>query len=255
MRNRRDRSQSVPRNSCDSIYRSDIVHVVIEMAILGILENQEIHGYELKKRIAQLAGGPGGISFGSLYPALSRLEKSGHLRAVDPTRPRSASIFADPMTGAITGELAALRQRQALPTSAKTPEGRRSERRNRKVYAITERGRQRLGELVRTADPADERSFRLQVAFCREVSSSERIDLFERRRAHLVGELLQRRETGATDGDGTDTYLRSLRDHDRSTIDNDLDWVDELISMTRNELAQSEQGRAHTNRSATTKSR
>src|SRR3954464_12095770 len=110
------------------------------MAILGILHEQEVHGYELKKQMSELAGGQGGVSFGSLYPALNRLERAGYVRTVDPAKPKLSSSFTGPMTGAITGELAALRQRRKTePTT-----DRRSGKRNRKVYAITASGRERL---------------------------------------------------------------------------------------------------------------
>jgi hypothetical protein len=45
----------------------DTLTLVIEMAILGVLKEHEAHGF-LKKRMAELAGGSGGVSFGSLYP-------------------------------------------------------------------------------------------------------------------------------------------------------------------------------------------
>ena len=41
---------------------------MIEIAILGVLKEHEAHGYELKKRMAELAGGSGGVSFGSSTP-------------------------------------------------------------------------------------------------------------------------------------------------------------------------------------------
>ena len=41
------------------------------MAILGVLKEHEAHGYELKKQMAELAGGSGGVSFGSRYPKLN----------------------------------------------------------------------------------------------------------------------------------------------------------------------------------------
>ena len=48
----------------DSIYCND----VIEMAVLGLLQDQDLHGYELRKRLTSLVGLRGAISFGSLYP-------------------------------------------------------------------------------------------------------------------------------------------------------------------------------------------
>ena len=131
------------------------------MAILGVLKEHEAHGYELKKRMAELAGGSGGVSFGSLYPALNRLELAGAVRTIDYARPR----LVGSVTGVIRGERAALRhQRKAVTSEPKS--GRRDEKRNRKVYGITDRGETRLRELLVNADPSDDRAFHVQVAFC-----------------------------------------------------------------------------------------
>lgn len=203
------------------------------MAILGILDEHEVHGYELKKQMAELAGGQGGVSFGSLYPALNRLERAGFVHTVDPAKPKLASPFTGPMTGAITGELAALRQRRKAESAAE----RRTGKRNRKVYAITATGRDRLRELLLTVDPTDGRAFSLQVAFCRHVSAAHRLELFERRRAHLTSELASRVAQGRQAAADRDPYLRSLREHDTHTLNRDLEWVDELIAITRDELS------------------
>jgi len=56
------------------MYRTDMLDRVIEMALLGLLQDQDLHGYELRKRLTALVGLRGAISFGSLYPALARLE-------------------------------------------------------------------------------------------------------------------------------------------------------------------------------------
>lgn len=45
------------------------------MAILGLLRESPMHGYELRQRLVAL--GFWRISFGSVYPALRRLEKGG----------------------------------------------------------------------------------------------------------------------------------------------------------------------------------
>ena len=47
---------------------------VLEMAVLGLLKEQDMHGYELKKRLSDVFGLASAVSFGSLYPALARLE-------------------------------------------------------------------------------------------------------------------------------------------------------------------------------------
>ena len=56
---------------------------MLELAILGLLQEQPRHGYELKKRLSETLGSFWGISFGSLYPALRRLERSGAIEVVD----------------------------------------------------------------------------------------------------------------------------------------------------------------------------
>jgi DNA-binding PadR family transcriptional regulator len=59
------------------------VRQVIDLAILGLLKEQDLHGYELRKRLAELPGARSGVvSFGSLYPALARLERLGLVKAV-----------------------------------------------------------------------------------------------------------------------------------------------------------------------------
>src|SRR5262245_27773539 len=77
--------------------------VLLELAILGLLKEQDLHGYELKKRLSDTLGIFSGVSFGSLYPALARLEAAGAVKAVD-ANPVPPSI---PLTGSLTGELAA----------------------------------------------------------------------------------------------------------------------------------------------------
>ena len=57
---------------------------MLDLAILGLLKEQPLHGYELKKRLGETLGSLWGISYGSLYPALRRLERDGAIEGVDP---------------------------------------------------------------------------------------------------------------------------------------------------------------------------
>ena len=52
-----------------------------DLAILGLLREQDLHGYELRKRITDLVGIRPAVSFGALYPALTRLEAAGAVTA------------------------------------------------------------------------------------------------------------------------------------------------------------------------------
>lgn len=52
---------------------------MLELAILGFLRAESIHGYELKQRLTMLTGHFRPVSDGALYPAIARLEKQGLL--------------------------------------------------------------------------------------------------------------------------------------------------------------------------------
>ncbi|MGZ4707486.1 MAG: PadR family transcriptional regulator [Acidimicrobiales bacterium] len=203
---------------------------MIDLAILGLLDEQDLHGYELKKQLAELVGARSGVSFGSLYPALARLEKGGAVKAVE-AHTSDATI---PMTGALSGEIAAFRARIGRPAKG---------RRTKKVYGITELGRRRLGELL-VDDTTDDRTFAVQVAFCHSLQPEQRLSLFERRRTVLEQRLADRSRVSAG---RTDTYRSSLREHDTRTITHDLAWIDELIGAARAELAASGGTETHLN--------
>ncbi len=61
---------------------------MFDLAVLGLLRNRPRHGYELKARLLEL--GFARVSFGSLYPALRRLEKRGFIEALRQSGRRKA---------------------------------------------------------------------------------------------------------------------------------------------------------------------
>lgn len=199
---------------------------MLELAILGLLKEEPLHGYELKKRLGELLGPWSSMSYGSLYPALARLEKAGAVRAIDAEHDTGGALGAPamPMTGALSGELAAFRRR---PPRERAPRGRRG----KKVYGITDAGRERFAELLRSHAGDDDRTFALRVALCRHLPPHERLALFAHRRAELASQLAERR-AGERRGD---LYLRSLRERDTRNLTNDIAWIDELIAATDHE--------------------
>jgi hypothetical protein len=50
---------------------------LLELAILGLLLESPMHGYELRKRLTGLLGAFRAFSYGSLYPALRRMQTDG----------------------------------------------------------------------------------------------------------------------------------------------------------------------------------
>jgi transcriptional regulator len=51
-----------------------------ELAILALLDQEPLHGYEISKRIAQRTGGVLQFNLASLYPLLYRMEKRGWVK-------------------------------------------------------------------------------------------------------------------------------------------------------------------------------
>ncbi len=195
---------------------------MLELAVLGLLAEQPLHGYELKKRLSETLGPLWGISFGSLYPALRRLERTGSIEEVDAyaASGTAASVVA---TGSLAGDLAAARLRRLT----------RPGRRTRKAYRITELGRGLFAELLTTEEPDDDRTFALKLSFCRYLTPSARVAFLERRRAQLQQRLSTARR--APRGRALDRYTRSLLEHRAASTQHDLDWIDELIAQERAE--------------------
>ena len=194
---------------------------MLELAILGLLEGQAMHGYEIRRRLRDELGQVSNVSFGSLYPALSRLERAGAVTATED--PGRASANPVPMTGSLSGERAAQRARRASPGIG---------RRSRKVYRITDEGRRQFAELLdneRAGGTDDARSFSLRLAFARYLPPQARLRLLERRRAQLVQRLSETRATTASAPDYLDTYARAVMEHTTESTERDIAWLDRLI--------------------------
>ena len=58
---------------------SDLVQGTLEMLILKTLALESTHGYGVAQRIEQISGGVFRVNPGSLLPALSRMERAGHV--------------------------------------------------------------------------------------------------------------------------------------------------------------------------------
>jgi DNA-binding PadR family transcriptional regulator len=193
---------------------------MLDLAILGLLSERDLHGYEIRRQLREHLGLLANVSFGSIYPALTRLEKCGAVVATEGGGAASA-----PPTGSLTGELAVLRTRRHS-----TARGRRG----RKVYRITDAGRLLFAELLAGGGtPDDARSFSLRLAFARHLAPQARLALLERRRAQLVQRLGETTDA-RTD---LDVYARSVVQHTTESVERDISWLDTLIATERAALA------------------
>lgn len=60
--------------------RTELKRGTAEIAILSVLEQQPLHGYEISRRIEQDSGGALRFTLAALYPLLYRMENRGWLR-------------------------------------------------------------------------------------------------------------------------------------------------------------------------------
>jgi DNA-binding PadR family transcriptional regulator len=171
---------------------------VLELAILGLLKEQPMHGYQLSRELAQQLGGLWRVSYGSLYPTLRRLERDGSVEQV----PAEAS-----------------------------GKGRR-----KLVYRITPAGEAlflRLLEEPPQEGQAEDARFRVRLAFFRYLPPETRIRLLDRRRAGLQERLERLTAAIGAAADNDDDYQRALMDHGRAATEADIAWLNGLIQQER----------------------
>jgi len=61
--------------------RTEVKRGTAELAILSVLEQEPLHGYEIGRRIERQSGGALRYTLAALYPLLYRMEHRGWLRA------------------------------------------------------------------------------------------------------------------------------------------------------------------------------
>jgi DNA-binding PadR family transcriptional regulator len=203
------------QNACSAVSFRYTDHV-LDLAILGLLQESDLHGYEIRRRLRDSLGLMANISFGSLYPALSRLERQGAVSALEPSVAPGPGVAM----GSLSGELAALRARRSMVVVPKKA---------RKVYRITPAGRELFTRLLEDPSAGDDaRTFSLRLSFARHLSPDVRRTLLERRRAHLVDRLGEVR--GATTRNDLDVYARAVVEHTADGVASDIAWLDRLLA-------------------------
>ena len=201
-------------------------HGMLELAVLGLLKERSMHGYELRKQLGAMLGPFWQVSWGSLYPALRRLAKTGAVEKEEqPVAKRPAKRV-----------LAKSKTAQASPKSTKSaavPSGRR-----KTVYKITPEGDAMFTEMLQeTAAAVDAEHFTLKLAFFRYLPPETRLTLLERRRAYLQDKLAQFKANVREYKERVDSYTLSLHNHGIAATQSDIDWIEELITNERNLVA------------------
>ncbi|MDD5748084.1 MAG: PadR family transcriptional regulator [Actinomycetota bacterium] len=180
---------------------------MLELAILGLLKEKPMHGYELKRRLSYTLGHFWTVSYGSLYPALKRLEKSGSIE-------------------------------RAYSVKEKT--------RTRNVYRITREGEKLfmklLSESANEAAASNSEKFDIRMAFFQYLEPEVRLNLLEERRRHLEEEIghLKKFRSGKTE----DHYRKGLMRHKVEQVRSDIRWIEKLMVHERETIMNGE-GKGH----------
>ena len=178
---------------------------MLELAVLGLLQESPLHGYELRQRLKAILGTFRAFSYGSLYPTLRRMKDAGWLAEDD----GDALVVAG--APALTG------------------------RRGKVVYKLTAEGKERFSELLAEAGPSawEDETFGVHFAFFSQTAPEVRVRILEGRRSRLE----ERREGARTGLARTrarlDTYTLQLQEHGLESVDREVRWLTELIETER----------------------
>ncbi len=214
-------------------------HAMIELAILGLLKERPMHGYDLRKRLRDDFGPLANISYGSLYPALDRLEKAGAICPVSRGEQGSAALKPLPATGSLGGEKASLMAKRAAAAL-----GNRSSR-GKKIFEITDKGNLLFEEMLE--DPIgrdDPRGFNLRLGFAKHLNTNARIRLLERRRFQLIERVELTKKNIAQPSRVLDPYEIAIAEHSLQIAQLDLAWIDALLHQELTSIANNDYGTA-----------
>jgi DNA-binding PadR family transcriptional regulator len=173
---------------------------VLTFAILGLLMESPLHGYELRKRLTGVLGPFRAISYGSLYPALRSLQGRGLIAESAP---------------------------KPIPTV--------TTKRARTVYEITSAGTQHFSSLVANPGPDawDDEPFAAHLAFFSRTPREIRLRILEGRRARLQERMAMLRESFRHTSQRLDHYAKRMHEHGLETVESEVRWLEELIELER----------------------
>jgi DNA-binding PadR family transcriptional regulator len=184
---------------------------VLELAVLGLLHEAPMHGYELRKQLHARLGTFRAFSWGSLYPTLRRLQRAGLIVETVP----------EELPG--TGSATARADRAARPGWG---------RRGRRVYELTAEGKERLDDLLEESGPQawDDEGFGVHLAFFARTPVEVRMRILEGRRRRVEERREGLRSTLTRAGEQIDRYTLELHRIGLDTTEREVRWLNELIA-------------------------
>jgi DNA-binding PadR family transcriptional regulator len=176
---------------------------LLEFAVLGLLHESPMHGYELRKRLNAALGVFRALSYGTLYPCLRELLDRGLIAQAVGTQ-------------------------HAAATSGS--------KRARIVYELSADGKEHFQELVKEAGPTawEDDTFDVHFAFFARTEAEVRLRILEGRRSRLEERLDTIRTSSAKNRERFDTYTAALERHGLDSAEREVRWLNELITAERN---------------------
>jgi DNA-binding PadR family transcriptional regulator len=198
----------------------------VELAVLGLLHESPMHGYELRKRVSTLLGWGRVLSYGSLYPALKQMWRAGWLAEEVPAAGTPGRAGA---TGRSAGST------RAGGSGAKAPSGRRG----KIVYKLTAEGKERFEELMSHGGPSawEDDSFGVHFAFFAKTDAETRMRILEGRRTRMEERLERVRSSFARSRERVDAYTMELQRHGLESVEREVNWLCDLIDDERSRAA------------------
>jgi DNA-binding PadR family transcriptional regulator len=159
-----------------------------------------MHGYELRKRLNLMLGWGRVLSYGSLYPALKKMLR----------------------TGLIEEEL-------TTPTPVT--------RRPRIVYRVTEAGTEEFSRLMSEVGPTawEDDNFDIRFAFFSSTDMEIRLRVLEGRRTRLQERLARVQTDLERTQAEVDRYAAELQRHGVESVEREVRWLSDLIRAERGE--------------------
>ncbi|GAA2655760.1 PadR family transcriptional regulator [Streptomyces lunalinharesii] len=178
---------------------------ILEFAVLGLLRESPMHGYELRKRLNTSLGVFRAFSYGTLYPCLKALVAHGWL--VEETGGGPDGVPATALTG----------------------------RRAKIVYRLTPAGKEHFEELLSHSGPEawEDEHFGVRFAFFGQTSRDVRMRVLEGRRSRLEERLEKMRTSLARTRERLDDYTLELQRHGMESVEREVRWLNELIESER----------------------
>jgi DNA-binding PadR family transcriptional regulator len=171
----------------------------IELAVLGLLHEGPMHGYELRKRLNLMLGWTRLLSYGSLYPALKKMLRGNLIEEMAPT-----------------------------PTPVS--------RRPKIVYQVTEKGTAEFERLMSEVGPAawEDDNFDIRFAFFGRTDMEIRLRVLEGRRMRLQERLDRVQSQLEMTEKEADRYASELQRHGVESVEREVRWLSDLINSERN---------------------